>query len=343
MRRKGNMTPSKTWAIVSLAFALGVLATPVAADAQQAGKVYRVGELSLASGPGPFYEAFRLYEIFRQRLLVLGWLERQNFAIESRYAAGSVERLPDLATELVRLKVDVILTADTPTTLAAKRATATIPIVMIGIRDPVGQGFVSSLARPAGNITGLADTPPDELGGKLVELLKEAVPKASRVAVLWNSTTIGGDFYLKTTQVAARRLGIKLQILDVRGRADFEKPFDSMIKEHATALLVLFDPLFLVQRHRLIEVVAKYRLPAMYGQTVFVGDGGLMGYGQSLSEVPRRLAVYVDKILKGAKPADLPVEQPTKFELVINLKTAKALGLTIPQSVLIRADEVIPP
>jgi putative ABC transport system substrate-binding protein len=271
----------------------------------------------------------------------LGWVEGQNIVIEWRFAGGRAERLPDLAAELVRLQVDLIVVPSTPPALAAKNATKTIPIVTVGVGDPVGLGLVASLARPGGNITGLTGVVTPEIAGKQLELLKEAVPKVSRVAVLWNPATPGNALALRETEIAARVLGVELQLLEARSLNDFDSAFAAMTAKRAGALLVLGDVMFVTHRIRLAELVAKSRLPAMYGLREYVEAGGLMSYGPIASELFRRAATYVDKILKGAKPADLPVEQPTRFELVVNLKTAKALGLTIPQSVLIRADEVI--
>ena len=281
-----------------------------------------------------------LYGAFRQRLRELGYVDGQNIAFEVRSAEGRAERLPDLAADLVRLKVDVIVAGGTPAPLAAKRATTAIPIVMASAGDPVGSGLVASLARPGGNVTGLSLLVP-ELGGKRLQLLKEVVPGVSRVAVLWNAANPYPVLVWRQTEAAARALGVHLQSLDVRGPDDLEGAFAAATRGRAGALITVEDPLTFGQRKRIVDFAARARLPAMYGFREFVDAGGLMSYAASLADLSRRAATYVDKILKGAKPADLPVEQPTKFELVINLKTAKALGLTIPPSVLIRADQVI--
>jgi len=313
-------------------FALGVLVVPLAADAQQAQKAPRIGLLGTSVSP--------LWETFLQGLRALGYVEGQNLAIERRYSEGRDKRFPDLAAELIRLKVDVIVTSGTPATLAAKNATTTIPIVMAAVGDPVGVGLVGSLARPGGNITGLSLLNP-ELSGKRLELLKEVLPRTTRVGVLANPTNPWTALMLRETQVAARTLGMQLQIMEAQRPNDFEGTFEAATREHAGALIVLEDPFLFTYRVRISGLAAKNGLPAMYGLREFVDAGGLMSYGPSAPDLFRRAATFVDKILKGAKPADLPVEQPTKFELVINLKTAKALGLTIPPSVLVRADEII--
>jgi putative ABC transport system substrate-binding protein len=316
----------------------GLLATPLAAEAQQAAKVPRIGYLAnnLAASP-------HLTEAFRQGLRDLGYVEGRNVVIEYRSAEGKLERLPALAAELVALKVDVIMTGGTPQALAAKQATRTLPIVFAAAPDPVTDGLVTSLARPGGNVTGLSRLAP-ELVGKGLELLKQAVPGVSRVAVLWEpgaTTERAEQDMLKEAEVAARTLGVRLQFIEARGPADFDRAFSDMITARAGALTVLGSPMLFGERRRLVDLAAKNRLPAVYGLREFVDAGGLMAYGPNLADVFRRAATYVDKILKGAKPGDLPVEQPTKFELVINLTTAKALGLTIPQSLLARADEII--
>ena len=315
-------------------------AAPAAQEykAQQAAKIARIGYLAANLAASP-----HLPEAFRQGLRDLGYVEGRNVVIEYRDAEGKPERLPALAAELVALKVDVIVAAGTPPALAAKQATRTLPIVFATAADPVGSGLVTSLARPGGNVTGLSILAP-ELVGKRLELLKQAVPGVSRVAVLWQP----GDFgertekdMLKGADVAARALGVRLQFVEARGPADFDRAFSDMTRARAGALTVLTSNMFLIERRRLVDLAAKNRLPAVYGGREFVDAGGLMSYGPNLADLFRRAATYVDKILKGAKPGDLPVEQPTKFELVINLKTAKALGLTIPPSLLLRADEVI--
>jgi ABC-type uncharacterized transport system substrate-binding protein len=319
---------------IGLAVFLGVsfILAPLAPEAQQAGKVPRIGILRSGSPPDPFVDAFR------QGLRELGYVEGQSISIEYRWAEGRDERLPGLVADLVRLKVDVIV-AGMQQALLAKHATTTIPIVMPVSNDPVGAGLVASLARPGGNVTGLAFLS-EELPGKWMELLKETLPGVARVAVLWHLANEAGQ--LKVSDAAARSLGVRLQALKVQRSDDLRPAFADAQKDRAEALVVLSSPFFFAHRTRLVELAAKYRLPTIYNQREFVvGSGGLMSYGPNLRDQFRRAAAYVDKILKGAKPADLPVEQPTKFELVINLKTAKALGLTIPPSVLGRADQVI--
>ena len=313
-----------------------LLATPLAADAQQATKVSRIGFLAsgAAAGTAPRLEAFR------QGLRDLGYVEGRNIAIEYRWAEGKVERLPAFAVELLGLKVDVIVAVSTPDALAARKATRTIPIVFVTAGDPVDSGLVAGIARPGGNVTGLSLLAP-EIVARQLQTLKEAVPKASRVAVLSNSANPNTPLLVKETEAAARSLGVRLQLLGVRGDDAFDSAFSAVTKERPDALFVLFDPLLFLHRTRIVEFANKNRLPAMYAHREFAEVGGLMAYGADLRDNYRRAAIYVDKILKGAKPADLPVEQPTKFELVINLKTAKALGLTIPPSLLQRADEVI--
>jgi ABC-type uncharacterized transport system substrate-binding protein len=313
-------------------FVGGILAAPLAAEAQTAEKVYRIGMLgSSASDP--------LVEAFKQGLRELGYVEGRNIMVEYRSAEGRPDRLPDLAADLVRLKVDVIV-ASSQGAVAAKQATTTIPIVMPIITDPVRLGLVASLAKPGGNATGFA-TQNDELPGKWMELVKETLPNASRVAVLFHPTYDGG-VQLKASEAAARSLGVRLQALKVERPDDFGTAFAAVQKNRAEALIISSSPLFYTHRARLVEFAAKHRIPTIYHQSEFVvGSGGLMSYGPDFHDLFRRSATYVDKILKGARPADLPVQQPTKFELVINLKTAKALGLTIPPSVLGRADQVI--
>ena len=307
------------------------------AEAQQRKKVPRIGSLG---GASPAALSART-EAFRQGLRKLGYVEGKNIVIEWRHAEGKAERMSELATELVRLKVDLIVSpGGAPTTRAAKEATITIPIVMAQDGDPVGSGFVASLARPGGNITGLSTLAP-ELSGKQLELLKEIVPRLSRVAVLGTSTRPGTAQQLRETELAAGALGVKLQYLDVLDPKDIETAFRAASKGRADAVLVLGGPLFTFQRTQFVELAAKSRLPAIYPSPEFVEAGGLMTYSVSRIDLHRRAATYVDKILKGAKPADLPVEQPTKFELVINLKTARQIGLTIPPNVLARADKVI--
>ncbi|MGH7772698.1 MAG: ABC transporter substrate-binding protein, partial [Candidatus Binatia bacterium] len=295
----------------------------------------RIGYLSAGpSGPSPNIEGFR------EGLRALGYVEGQNIAIEYRYAAGRDDRLADLAAELVRLKVDLIVTDSSPAARAAQKATKTIPIVMAASGDPIGTGLIASLSRPGGNITGLTHLSP-ELSGKRLELLKEVVPKASRVAILWNAANPDKVSDFRETEAAARALRVQLQSLEVRGAEDFDKAFAAATSGRAHALITLSDPLTGSRGRRILDFALKNRLPAMYGERGFVDAGGLMSYGHIPADLHRRAATFVDKILKGTKPADLPVEQPVKFEFVINLKTAKQIGLTIPPNVLVRADKVI--
>jgi putative ABC transport system substrate-binding protein len=316
-----------------------LLAAPLAASAQQPAKIARIGFLAASSPPITPH----IHEAFLQGLRDLGYVGGRNLVIEYRFAEGKWERLPALAAELIALKVDVIFAGATPLAQAAKQATRTIPIVFIVPDDPVRDGLVTSLARPGANLTGVASIA-SELVGKRLEQLKQAVPGVSRVAVLSHPGGFGertGKDMLKGAEVAARVLGLRLQFVEVRGPEDFDRAFSEMTGARAGALIVLGSVMFMSERKRLVELASKNRLPAVYVLREFVDAGGLMAYGANQADLNRRAATYVDKILKGAKPADLPVEQPTKFELVINLKTAKALGLTIPQSVLGRADEII--
>jgi len=308
----------------------------VVAEAQQPARIHRIGILSPSSGP--FFSARD--EAFRQRLRQLGYVEGKNIVIEYRYAEGKGERLPDLAAELVQLKVDVIVTTSAGATLAAKKASGTIPIVIAAAADPVGSGLVSSLARPGGNITGLSLMAPD-LDGKRLELLKEAVPKVARVAFLREPGGTRGNLPLTEMEAAAKALGLKLLSLEVRSLDDFESAFARAKRESAQALITTSGPLINTQQRRVLDLAAKNRLPAIYHYSEFVEAGGLMSYAPDNTDGWRRAADYVDKILKGAKPADLPIEQPKKFELIINLKAAKQIDLTIPPSLLARADRVI--
>ncbi len=280
-------------------------------------------------------------EAFLEGMRALGYVEGQHLVLEYRAAAGHYERLPALAAELVQRKPEVIVTQGTPAALAAKDATTTIPIVMVGVGDPVGSGLVASLARPGGNITGSSGMQP-EVVGKQLEFLKAVRPTVSRVAVLWNPANPVAALMVREADVAAQALGVQLHLLEARGPDAFDSAFAAMTSAHAGALLILADPMFLQHRRRLAELAATSRLPTMHNVRAFVEAGGLLCYGVSQPDQWRRAATYVDKILKGAKPADLPVEQPTKFELVINLKTAKVLGLTLPASLLVLADTVIP-
>jgi putative ABC transport system substrate-binding protein len=319
-------------------FALGALlfALCFPAEAQQPTKIPRIGFLAATS---PSAISTRI-EAFRQGLGELGYVEGKNIVIEYRYAEGNLDRLPALAAELVRLNVDVIVTGGAANTRAAKEATKIIPIVMALDNDPVASGFVASLARPGGNITGLSTLAP-EISGKQLELLKEIVPKLSRLAVLGNSTTPVNAQALREIELSAGPFRVKLQYLDIRDPKDIETAFRAASKGRAEALLVLASPLFVLQRTQLTDLALKNRLPAIYDRREFVDDGGLMSYGTNFADMSRRAATYVDKILKGAKPADIPVEQPKKFEFIINLKAAKQIGLTIPPNVLARADKVV--
>ena len=322
---------------VLICLLLAVLLPVALPGAQQQKKIPRIGYLAL----GTFtLTAKDRTDAFRQGLRQLGYAEGKDFVIEHRYADGKLDRLNELAAELVRLKVDVIVTAGPAPTRAAKAATATIPIVMTQDPDPVGNGFVSSLARPGGNITGLSRLTP-EISGKQLELLKETVPKLSRAAVLVTPTLPGQAFELREVGLAAGPLSVQLQSLDVLGPKDIEVAFQAASNQHAEAFIVFGGGILNAQLTRILEYMVKNRLPAIYSGPSYVEAGGLMFYGANLTDLDRRAAIYVDKILKGAKPADLPVEQPKKFELVINLKAAKQIGLTIPPNVLARADKVI--
>jgi ABC-type uncharacterized transport system substrate-binding protein len=304
------------------------------AEAQQRANVPTIGYVSPTFTFGPREEGLR------QGLRDLGYVEGQNILIEWRFAEGQEDRLPKLVDDLVRLKVDTIVTDGTRVTRAAKNATKTIPIVMANDGDPIGDGHVASLARPGGNITGLANLLVG-LAGKRLEVLKDAIPGISRVGVIWSSQNSQSVSGFKETQIAAQPLGLQLQSLEVRGPDSFEAAFQAATKGRAGALTVLSDAVMFAHRTRILELAIKRRLPTMHTQSLWVEAGGLMSYGTYFPDLSRRAATYVDKILKGAKPADLPVEQPTKFDLVINLKTAKQIGVTIPQSVLYRADKVI--
>jgi ABC-type uncharacterized transport system substrate-binding protein len=310
-----------------------ILAAIHTVEALEPKKVPRIGFLALVASSSA-------REVFLQGLRDLGYVEGQNIVIEYRQAAGRADRLPELASELVRLNVDVIVVVASQSALAAKKATRTIPVIFTGVGDPVAQELVASLARPGGNITGLASLSP-EVGGKRLELLKEVVPAASRVAILWNPTNSSNALQIKEISPAAKALSLRILSLEASKPDDFEPAFVVMIRERADALSVFADPFLSTHRVRLAQLAAKNRLPAMYGHSEYVEAGGLMSYAPSFSDMSRRAATFVDKILKGAKPADLPVEQPTKFEFIINLKTAKQIGLTIPPNVLVRADKVM--
>jgi putative ABC transport system substrate-binding protein len=312
----------------------GMVAAPLAAEAQQAEKVYRIGVLSSASGA--------TWEGFRQGLRELGYTEGRTILIEWRWTEGKAERAPELAAELVRLQPDVLVTSGPQPSAAAKAATATIPIVFIAVADPVSVGLVASLARPGSNITGLATLVGAGFVGKLIEVLKEAFPQVSRVAILINPTNaMHQQIVANELPQAAERLRLTLLTVEARAADSLTGAFETAVRSRAGAIMVVGDPLVFVHRARIAELAAKHRLPAMYLFRESVEAGGLMAYGPSFHDLGRRAASYVDKILKGAKPGDLPVEQPSKFELVINLKTAKALGLTIPPGVRARADEVL--
>ena len=315
----------------------GAVAVPLAVEAQSAAKVYRIGFLSSSSSSA----GIARLEAFKHGLRELGYLEGQNLAIEYRWAEGKNDRLPALAADLVRLRVDVIVTQGTLTALAARRTTSTIPIVFTVAGDPLRAGLIASLARPGGNVTGLA-VMGSEMTAKRLELLREAVPALARIAVLWNSANPSSTPEFKETETAARALGMQAQSVEVKDASMLDRAFAAMIREQAKAIIVLSDNMLFGQRKQIAHLAAHQRLAGIAWTREFAEDGGLlMVYGPDISEMHRRAAAYVGKILRGANPADLPVEQPTKFELVINLKTAKALGLTIPASLLLRADQVI--
>jgi putative ABC transport system substrate-binding protein len=314
----------------------GILAAPLAALAQQK-PMPVIGVLSPEEPTTPYVGGLRA------GLQEMGYLEGRNIQIEYRWAQGKFKRLPDLAAELVRLNVDVIVTYVTQASLEAKKQTSTIPIVMVGVADPVGVGLIASLAHPGGNVTGTSSVAA-ALVGKQFELLKEIVPKVSRIAALWNPANPAFQaLQVRQAEIAARKLGIQLQLLEARAPNEFDAAFAAIDREGTRALIILAEPLWdnNSNTHTLVELVAKRRLAAIAGHRAFADAGGLVAYGANYFNISKLAAVYVDKILKGVKPADLPVEQPTKYELVINLKTAKALGLTLPQSILVRADEII--
>jgi putative ABC transport system substrate-binding protein len=320
-------------------FAGGLLATPLAAEGQQAGqKVPVIGILTPQKFSDPNLPDF--WGAFRQGLRDLGYVEGRNITLEYRSSEGRLEGLPDLAAELVRLNVDIIITQSTPATAAAKKATTTIPIIMEAVADPVGAGFVASLGQSRTNLTGFSLMSVD-LGAKRLEFLKALIHKVSRVAVLWNPTNPAQRLMLPEAEGAARALGLTLQPVGLVDPGGLESAFETIVKGQAHAVVVFEDAMTVSNRRRIVELVGRHRLPAMYGLKYFVEAGGLISYGPNQFEQFRRAAGYVDKILRGTKPGDLPIEQPTKFELVINLKTAKALGLTIPPSLLQRADQVV--
>jgi putative tryptophan/tyrosine transport system substrate-binding protein len=315
----------------------------VVARAQEVGKKYTIGVVSAGSqvieGVGPIRNT-EVWIAFFDALRELGWVEGKNLLVERRYGENRLERLPVIAAELIRLNVDVIVGSGTLAPLAAKRATSTIPIVMAAAGDPLGSGLVASLARPGGNVTGMSLMAPD-LGGKRLELLKEVLPRLTRVAVLWNAGNPYPAIVFKETQAAARTLGVEIQSLAVRGPDDFDGAFEAAREQRPDALITVEDPLTVSNQKLIAEFAARQQFPAIYGLREFVTAGGLMSYGANPSDLFRRAAGYVDKILRGAKPDDLPVQQPALFELIINLKTAKALGLEVPPMLLARADEVI--
>ena len=322
---------------LSLVVAVLVLAAPLTIDAQPTGKVHRIGVLEIA---GIASNAANL-SAFRQGLTELGYVEGQTFVLEYRSAEGRPERFSDLATELVQLKVDVIVTRGTPATLAAKHATQTIPIVMASSGDPALEGIVASLARPGGNVTGLYITAPPELGGKRLQLLKEAVPALSRIGILWNPGDLQAPLIVRDTERVARAMGVKLTRLELQRSEPFEQLFETALFGQIDALIAVEDYFTFTYRTQILDFAAMSRLPAIYGLREFVDAGGLMSYGTDRRDLYRRCATYVHRILSGANPAHLPVEPPIKFELAINLKTARALGLTIPPALLQRADYTV--
>jgi ABC-type uncharacterized transport system substrate-binding protein len=320
--------------------ALSLITAPLAVEAQQAGKVYRIGYLSPGEPPTPPASSENL-DAFKQGMRALGYVEGRHFVVESRFADTKFDRLPGLAAELVALPVDIIVTIGTPTVKAAKEATTTIPIVMAGSADPVEHGLVASLARPGGNVTGVTHSPGPEISGKGLEFLKEAVPTVSRVAVLWDSSGIHEGLSLENQKVVARKLGMTLLPFDAKTLDELNAALGAIPHERANGLFVF--PNFINGKHfkQILDFATTNRLPTMFQDAWFVENGGLMSYYTDWLDLRRRAAAYVDKVVKGAKAGDLPVEQPTKFDLVVNLKTAKALGLTSPQSVVARAEKVI--
>ena len=323
-------------AVVTVILAIVLLAAPFAVEAQQVGKVHRIGFL----GNSTAALEQNLVEPFRQGLRERGYTEGRDLVVEYRWAEGKYERFPDLIAELIRLKVDVIVTAGTPAALAVKRATTSIPLVMVAVGDPVGTGLIASLSRPGGNATGLTSIAAD-LEGKRLELLREVIPRLAQMAVLWNPASPFQVVAEREVRAAAQVLQLRVLSLGVRAAEELDEAFDTIVKARPGALVVLADRLFLHNRARIVGFAARHHLPGVYAYRELVEAGGLMSFGPSYADMHRRAATYVDKILKGARPADLPVEQPAKFELVVNLKTAKALGLTLPQAVLARADQII--
>ena len=315
----------------------GALAEPRTAGAQSKGKIRRIGHL----GGGSAAAIAPWLQTLREALGELGWREGEHFTVESRAAEGRYERLPKLAAELVRLPVDVIVAGTTPAAQAAQRETKTIPIITTVVSDPVSSGLVASLARPGGNVTGLALLPGPELVGKYVELLKAAVPALSHLAVLWNPALPSHPPLVKQAEIAAHAVGSTVRLIGVQNPSEFEGAFVTAGRDRAKGLLVLPDPMFFLQRARLAKLAEQHRIPALYGLREHAEAGGLMSYAANILDLYRRAAMYVDRIFRGASPAELPVELPTKFDFIINLKTAKALGLTIPPSLLLQADQVI--
>ena len=328
--QRHRLRSTKQLAVLLLAAAFG-------AAAQTPEKVYRIGYIQTATPE----EQRHLTKAFEEALKELGYVESRNVVFERRFARGKQERLPELAAELVSLNVDVIVTGANPVVAAVKQATATVPVVMAASRDPVGSGFIASLARPGGNITGLTSDPSPAIHAKRLELLKAAVPRATRIALLWNPVTPSAATYRNVVEDAARAMGMTVQVVEVRRRDEFEAVFAAIAQARADAVVIDSDPLFFTARAQVVELAAKHRLPVVYQAREFVDLGGLMSYGDNVADRFRRSAVYVDKILKGAKPGELPVEQSTKFELVINLKAAQQLGLSLPTSLLLRADSVV--
>jgi putative ABC transport system substrate-binding protein len=320
----------------AIAISVLILAATTSVEAQQAKQIPRIGFLGNSTAD---LEA-NLIGPFREGLRELGYVEGRSISIEWRWAEGKYERFPSLIAELIASKVDLIVTAGTPASVAVKKATTSIPLVMIAVGDPVGTGLITSLAHPGGNITGVSSISP-ELDGKRLELLREVIPKISHIAVLWNPVSPLQVVAERETQDAAQKLGMKMLSLGVKAAEELDKAFAAVLNERAGALLVLADRLFLHHRKRIMDFATKHRLPGVHAYVELVEAGGLMSYGPSYPGMHKRAAYFVDKILKGAKPADLPVERPAKFELVINLKAAKQIGVTIPPSVLYRADRVI--
>jgi ABC-type uncharacterized transport system substrate-binding protein len=323
--------------LIALLAAVALLAPTLLVDAQPAGKVVRIGYLASSSRASGQH----FLDAFRESLGELGWIDGQNVVLDARFAEGRHERLAELAAELVRLKPDVLVAGPAPPANAARQATGTIPIVMTAVGDPVELGLVASLAKPGGNVTGVAFSVGLEIFGKGLELLREFNPKLRRVAVLSNPANPNQAASIRDVMAAARALGVQVRVLEARAPQALDGAFAAMAKDGAEALLVLTDPLFLIHRHRIAELATRHRLPSMFAVREAAEAGGMMSYGPNLTAAFRRAAVFVDKILKGARPADLPVEQPTKFELVINLKTAKAIGVTVPPALVFRADQVI--